>query len=448
MNRKVIKYYLVFIFIFFSWTNFASASAVISRVNSNPIGERFIELYNNSNSPQNLTGWSIKRKSSGGLEYSLVSSARLEDKIIGANGYFLLTNESNYTGALSPDATWATSYTFSGNNTILLYNQNDEVVNSFIVPTTSNTENSSDNNEEDNSNADNTSSSTSSTSNAKKETEPEVLKITTKIIAPKIITAGIPFSLSSLTTTNTGKTYAVGRFSWNFGNGDNLKSDKATSFEYVYEYEGEYAVSLSYYDNSFTTKPDAMHKITIKVVPSQIYISSVGDNANPFIEIENKSNYEVDLSDWVVTAGIHYFAIPDGTILLPNKKIKLSPKITGFVGEDIRSVRITGPNNGVVATYPTIKTQKSTSKSNPTYAIAQNKLPSVEEENSQVINLNDLAGSAEGSGIKISKSAFAWIGLVVIIGFGVASFLMIKRKRDYDDYVEKEIRAEDMTILE
>ncbi|HLP86743.1 MAG TPA: lamin tail domain-containing protein [Candidatus Paceibacterota bacterium] len=453
MKLKVIKYYLVFLFAFFAGVNIANAGVVINKANSDPIGERFIELYNNSNSPQNLTGWSIKRKSSSGLEYSLVSSSRLEDKIIKANSYFLLTSESGYTGNLSADATWAKSYTFAKGNTILLYNPNDEVVSNFIASTSSNTEVPLDDTEENN-NEDNSETTTPSTSNEKSEFEPEVLKITTKIIAPKIVTAGIPFSFNSQTTTNTGKTYTVGRFFWNFGNGDNLRTDKALPFQYMYEYEGEYAVSLSYYDSSFSVEPDAISKMTIKVVPSEIYISSVGDSSNPFIEIENKSNYEVDLSNWIVTAGIHYFTIPDGTMLLPNKKIKLSPKITGFIGEDIKSVVVTNSNNSVVAVYPAgkkVSQRNSYSNRNVKNDIVSkgsgDKGDSV-KNNQEIINLNDLVGSAEGSGVNITKSTYAWIGLIVIIGLGITSFLMIQKRKNYDDYIEKEIRAEDMTILE
>jgi len=449
MITKIIKYYIVFLVIFFSWAGIASAEVVISRINLDPIGERFIELYNNSNLSQNLTDWSIKRKSSSGLEYSLVSSTRLENKIIEANGYFLLTNESNYTGTLSSDATWAKSYTFAKDNIILLYNQNDEIVNSFKVSTTSNDETSS------NTDTENENSSEEEIIPVLEE-DPEILKITTKIISPKMVTAGIPFSMDSLTTTNKGQTYAVGRFVWNFGNGEISEVGKAVSFDYVYEYSGEYVVTLSYFDSVFSKVADATHRMTIKVIPADIYISSVGNDIDPFIELENKSNYEIILSNWVVTGGIHYFKIPEGMTLLPNKKVKLSPKITGFVGEDIKTITITNANKDLIATYPITKIKKTTQKNTSTYAIAQNSVSSVNQNlqndsslnNSQIINLNDLSADAGGANVNIKKSTYAWVGLLIIIGLGLASFIFIKRRDSYDDYVEKEIRAEDMTIVE
>jgi hypothetical protein len=454
INLKI-KYYILVPVLFFSWVHFASASVEIKQVNLEPIGERFIKLYNNSSSPQNLTDWSIKRKTESGTIYSLVSSSRLENKIIPANGYFLLTNENTYTGALSPDATWAKSYTFSENNTILLYNQNDEIVDSLIVSKTSNNDIVVDEN-----NKNDEEIITDNSSDALENTEPLIFRITTKIISPKTVTAGIPFPLSSITNSNQGQTYAVGKFVWNFGDGMTREVGKSDSFDYTYEYPGEYVVTLSYFDSVFSKTADATNKITIKVIPSEISISSVGDSANPFVEIENKSNSEIILSDWVITGGIHYFKIPDGTVLLPNKKIKLSPKITGFTGEDIQSVSIINPNKDIVATYPAIKTdiKKLAQKSNSTYAIAQNKLTSpdtnmqkdspLSPNDSQIINLNDLGASAGDTETNISDSTYAFVGLFVVIGVGIASFLIFKKRNTPRDYIEGEIRAEDMTIVE
>ena len=313
--------------------------------------------------------------------------------------------------------------------------------------------NSSNTNSSDNSSEDNTVDETIDSIPVVNNTS-EIFKITTKIISPKIVTAGIPFSLSSLTTTNRGETYAVGKFVWNFGDGMIREVMQSNPFEYVYEYPGEYVLTLSYYDSIFSIKPDAIDKMTIKIIPSGINISSVGTTSDPFIEIENKSTYEIILSNWVVTAGTHYFIIPEGTTLLPNKKIKLSPKITGFVGEDIKSVIIANPNKEIIATYPTeikkpIQKISSVNKTTNSNLIpADNSQDDVLLKDSQIINLNDLGANAKETGINIPNSTYPIIGLLVVIGLGIASFLLIKKRRDIEDYVEKGIRAEDMTIIE
>ncbi|MBI5401654.1 lamin tail domain-containing protein [Candidatus Wolfebacteria bacterium] len=88
----------------------------------------FIELYNPSNASVDLTDWSIKRKSSSGAEYSLLAASRLEGKTIPANGYFLIANEEGYVGVIFPDVSWAKSNTIAANNTLLLYDANQNIV--------------------------------------------------------------------------------------------------------------------------------------------------------------------------------------------------------------------------------------------------------------------------------------------------------------------------------
>lgn len=456
MNFNGKKYYILFVLIFFSWVNIIHANVVIKEVNLDPVGERFIKLYNNSDSSQDLTKWSIKRKSSGGIEYPLLASSRLEGKIIEGNSYFFIVNENTYTGDIIPDATWAKSYTFSDNNTVLLYDQNNKLIDNFIVSkNTSNTDDTSD----DSSDADTASSSNYSdntnTTSSKKE-EPEIFKITTKIISPKVVVAGIPFTLDSLTTTNRGITYMVGKFIWNFGDGNNIQVNRAEPFEYTYDYEGEYVLSLSYFDNSFTSIPDSSNKIIIKVIPSDIYISSVGSYTDPYIELDNKSSYDMDISNWIINGVNRSFTIPKGTIISKGNKIKLSPKITGFNGEDIKYVNITNPDREVVATYPTEKKKvirNISTSNNSSYkeipkvnSVLENNTDKIEDSN--IINLNDLGASASDSKVNISNSTFSIIGLFVVIGIGLTSFLLIKRKKNIGDYVDREVRAEDINIIE
>lgn len=82
--------------------------------------DEFIELYNPNNESVDLTDWVIKRKSSSGIEYSLVSASRLEGKTIPAQGYFLLAHE-DYTGTVTSDVVWAKSNSVASNNSVLLY---------------------------------------------------------------------------------------------------------------------------------------------------------------------------------------------------------------------------------------------------------------------------------------------------------------------------------------
>jgi len=435
---------------FFSCVNIVSANVVINKVNLEPVGERYIKLYNNSNSVQDLTGWSIKRKSSGGIEYSLVSSSRLDGKAIEGNNYLLLVNEGTYVGSLTPDVTWAKSYTFSSNNTILLYNQNDELVDDFLVST--DTTNDEDTSSGDIDNNTDTTSYTNATSVEKEN--PDILKITTKIISPKVVIVGIPFNISSLTTTNRKEIYQVGRFIWNFGDGYKVEVRDSNPFFYTYEYPGEYNISLSYFDNSFNKIADATNSILIKVIPSEIYINSVGGSADPYVEIGNKSNYDIDLSGWILSGSLNSFTFPDGMMILKGNKIKLSPKITKFTNSDIEYLTIVNPNKDIVATYP-IKKKPSVNNNyiEKNFSTQNKNVINKEEgnviENSNVINLNDLEANAGNTKTDLSDSTYGVIGLLVVISIGITSFLLIrKRHKNIPDYIDKEIRAEDIKILE
>ncbi len=416
---------------FFCSASFANANIIINEVQLNPTEDRFIEIYNSSSSSVDLTDWYIQRKTATGSSFgSLISKTYFEGKNIEANDYFLISKNEMTNADIVYD-----SLTLTDSNTIQIKNPNQEVVDkvgwgdvsdcgevcapnpvdgksigrisdgSWVIasstPRAQNIE--PDGGEEEENPNDETNTNTTSTKD-----EPLILKITTKIISPKMVTAGIPFSLSSLTTTNRGETYAVGRYVWNLGDGMISESNKSDSFTYLYEYPGEYILTLSYFDSFLSKEPDSTNRVTIKVVSSEVYISSVGNEADPFIEIENKSNYEVLLSSWRLVGGIHYFIIPDGTTILPNKKIKFSPKITGFTAEDIKYVVIKNLSQEIVATYP-LETKKSIKKKISSIStdasnnlLPLNNLPDNSSlKDSQVVNLNDLGANVSESGINI-----------------------------------------------
>ncbi len=113
-----------------SSANYVLVSEIMVGVDGNADYE-FIEIFNSAPNPIDLTGWSIKKRSSSGGESTLVSSKYFKDKIIPANKYLLLANEGGYGSAGSPqaDVSWPKSYTLAySNNAIVVYNANNELV--------------------------------------------------------------------------------------------------------------------------------------------------------------------------------------------------------------------------------------------------------------------------------------------------------------------------------
>lgn len=88
----------------------------------------FIEIYNVGSAAVDLTGWSIKKKSSTGSESSLVATSRLSGKVIQSNHYFLFGNGAGYQGNVPLDVAWP-SYTLAyKNNAVVVYNSSGNKV--------------------------------------------------------------------------------------------------------------------------------------------------------------------------------------------------------------------------------------------------------------------------------------------------------------------------------
>ena len=453
------------------------ASVYINEVELSPTEERFIELYNSGSSSVDLTNWYLQRKTATGTSFSsLISKTYFGGQNIGAHSYFVISkNDINNSDLIF------SKLTLTESNTIQLKNSEQEVVDivgwgeaddSYVsnpasgksiqryssgdwfvdspTPGEENSNSSSDDDEEDDEEDD-------EDSEEDEEEEIDIFKIITKINFPKILTAGILFSFHSLTADSNGITYNVGKFVWNFGDGTIMTVKSYGPLEYTYEYPGEYVVNLSYFKNTLTEVPDATDKITIKVIPADIYISGVGNNADPYIEIENKSKYDIDLSSWIIIAGQKVFAFPTGTSILKGGRIKLSPKITHFTGDDLKYLIIQNPRGDIVATYPiqnkkTVITSASQNvASNVSKKGIEERQEEIKEENNepQIINLNDLEASASNSNIHISNKVLASLGLVSIIILGIISFLFIKKKnKSIDENIEGEISVDDIKIIE
>lgn len=90
--------------------------------------DEFVRLYNPTASAVDISGWKLKKKTSSGSESNLVSSFE-DGTTIPANSEFLITHKTDYVGAESADATWSgSSYSIADNNTVLLYNNEEQLI--------------------------------------------------------------------------------------------------------------------------------------------------------------------------------------------------------------------------------------------------------------------------------------------------------------------------------
>jgi len=290
-----------------------------------------------------------------------------------------------------------------------------------------------------------------------KRKECEVPKITTSIVAKNIVVVGLPFSISEVTYGKKKELLKVGKFVWNFGDGMARLDKTSEDFNYIYHYPGEYVITLHYYENQTNTTPDATSRLIVKVIPSEVSISSVGNYADPYIELENKSSMEVDLSKWYIVSGVKIFYIPEGMIMLPTKKLRLSPRVTMFTGEDVKTISLYNPGGEVMTTFPQVK---SSSVYSSVYRTEQgagstgyrntDNIIDTNINSSGVIDLDTLGANAGNSTRRVSQSTLAYFGfvLLILIASAIIIILHMKNHKEGKEDGEEGYTADDIKIME
>lgn len=446
MNTEKIKKISILIFIFSVFFNTSEASLKIVEVMYDPEGgdenREWVKLYNDGEEDISIIGG----KSSSSWRFIDKSPHYINDSItISPHKYAVLASDKNtflneYPSFSFPVAD--TTMSLPNTSGSVQISDGVNIIASFDYPSTS-IEQSEIEDEEEYINEDNESENT----NKNSKEEQDILRITTKINFPKVLMSGVPFSFYSTTTDNRKMTYNVGKFVWNFGDGNSLEVDNYGPFNYVYEYPGDYTVSLLYFDNSFTEIPDAIDKINIKVYPLNVYISGVGNSLDPYVEIENKLKYEVDLSNWSIATSSKVFVFPKGSSISSNNKIKIHSKITNFTEDDLKYLIIQNPRGDIISAYPSnnlFKNNISNSIKNTKIDNSNNNLKTQEE----IIDLNNLTNDSSPK-INFKDKWVTFSGLFIVILLGIISFFAIGKKKEYiKNDIENEVNADDFKILE
>ena len=389
MSKKFI-FVLVGIVFFFGF-KLANAGVIINEIQLSPTDGRFIELYNSDSSSLDLTGWYIQRKTLTGTTFSsLVSNPNFENKSIGANGYFLISRSSMENADII-----LSNLTLTESNTIQIKNSAGEVVdkvaygdadesvaanpsegqsiqrnssNSWTISSpTPRVENSSSGNNNTNNTGeenDNTDTGTNEESSSDSNTTEETTIIKNPTMKAKILTKtlafiGQPLEFNSSIVGYSNENVVLGKIFWNFGDGSSFEQvNNFSKFNHFYFYEGEYPVSMEYYSNQFSDTPDAVNKIIIKVVPMTVSISKVGDAKDFFVELTNNSNYEIDISKWILNANGKVFVFPKNSVIMSKKQMIVSGKITGFIKVDEKNLKLISSTGEIVFDYNSLFSQE------------------------------------------------------------------------------------------
>ncbi len=122
--------FLAVFFVFKSHVFAAGPSVVINEImtaDQNSTKNEFIELYNQGSQDVDLAGFRLVKKTASGSESTLVSSAKFVG-IIKSHGYFVIAYP-DFKNSVETDLVYSSaSYSIADDNTVLLYDENGEMI--------------------------------------------------------------------------------------------------------------------------------------------------------------------------------------------------------------------------------------------------------------------------------------------------------------------------------
>ncbi len=215
------------------------------------------------------------------------------------------------------------------------------------------------------------------------------------------------------------------RFIWNFGNG--VVKEGAHVFM-RYDYPGEYVAVLTIASGKYS----ASDRMQISAVIPDIVISEANRMR---IVLWNKTNRDLDISNWILFSGAQSFRLPLDTVILANRKVAFTESVTGLAANDLLRVSLNYPNGLPAVSYlvpPTSSAPIFPDASAP--AAPASAVSSSAAVSAAIVNAASPDDPPVVPAPKRSRSFFPWlVGLVVIIALGVAAVLFLGERKDDDD---------------
>lgn len=272
--------------------------------------------------------------------------------------------------------------------------------------------------------------------------------IIAKITAPTIVTTKIGFKIQAQVLGRKREVIDSGKYVWSFGDGKSTQQAFYKPFYYSYDNKGQYVVTLTYYESILSAEPAVRTQITVTVVDPEVAISNVGDYTDPYIELTNKSNREIDMSSWIIKSDSKTFIMPEGMTILPNKNIRLSSAVTLFTSSDINNLTIYNPTGSVVATYPdSNKTGYKVSNMeyiDNVYNTDTTPKKSFSQKDPSIVNLDSQVASVHN--LRFNNNYMNIFGLILLIIIG--SFVLININKKPSEGELDNIRTSDINIIE
>jgi hypothetical protein len=213
------------------------------------------------------------------------------------------------------------------------------------------------------------------------------------------LSVGMRLQFKGSVTRSDKTTIETGRIVWSFGDGTSIDQSKPDPILHTYKEAGTYVVVLQFFETPFDNVPTALERKEITVISSDI-ILSIEEKG---YRLTNKTGRDVNLAGWEITDWKSGFVFPQYTYIKADASLLVSYQTAGFRSE---YAKLYTPDGEVVRRDPdedVSKTQASPYSQTKT--------------SSSVGNFSTLSPKAEASEIKGTmtsgkgshKSPLIWI---------------------------------------
>ena len=339
----------------------ASANVVINEIawmgTAVSTADEWMELKNTETTDVDISGWILKWKNG---DYKINFSEKCPSTIIPAGSYFLLERTDDttvpnivadciYTGALSnsgehlilkdtagnviDDIDFSSGWP-AGDNTTKQTMQlsSSGWITATATPKAANANISEPPPEQQPQESQSQSSSGGSSSSSSSYTPPEKLpKIKAYAGEDKTVTVGANVEFRGQAFGLKDEPLTNARYLWVFGDG---ASKEGKNITHVYQYPGEYIVSLNVSSGEYS----ASDYLLIKAIPNQVFISEIKTGANGWIELENKSKEEIDISGCQIKYNDQNFIFPQSTAMRPSAYLVIPSSVSGMIFYDGKGI--------------------------------------------------------------------------------------------------------------
>lgn len=164
-----------------------------------------------------------------------------------------------------------------------------------------------------------------------------------KVSGPATVSVGADATFSATVFGVKKEPIPNARVVWSFGNG---AVKEGLSVRYGYNIPGSYLVVVDASSGGLAGSA----RLAVHARMPDVHLSRVEAGVGGFVEIENRSNAELDVSGWGIASSGTLFTIPDRTIILPSAKVAFPSEITklSLVGND---AQLLFPNGTLAVEY-------------------------------------------------------------------------------------------------